>query len=165
MRSACKPEMCPRKAPSTFPLCHYLAETLIIFKPSGLINCWFSSGICKLKWTWSLTCHYFLSFFQFRYVGKYACISSLVDLQCCVSFRCIAQWLSYTHLYTTNTEQSSLHLILFYTCCIGKYFLLLFRQIHIYTALYSLLTPLSPKISSCFMRSGIFTSCKIKELH
>lgn len=28
-----------------------------------------------------------------------------------------------------------------------------------------LLTPLSPKISSCFMRSGMFTSCKIKEIH
>lgn len=27
----------------------------------------------------------------------------------------------------------------------------------------SLLTPLSPRISSCFMRSGMFTSCNIKE--
>ena len=31
--------------------------------------------------------------------------------------------------------------------------------------LNSLLTPLSPKISSCFMRSGMFTSCKTKEIH
>ena len=42
----------------------------------------------------------------------------IVDLQCCVSFRCTAKWLSYT-----NTQIHSLFIYLFFYGCVGSSFL------------------------------------------
>ena len=95
-------------------------------RPRTLLNCPQQKGYIyfpKIIWPW-LSLYFFCVYIHIHLcvcVCTCVCVCifwGIVDLQCCVSFKCTANWLSYTHTHThTHTHNwSSLAHTHIYSC-------------------------------------------------
>ena len=104
---------------------------------------------------------FFFSFFFF----------SIVNLQCCASFRCIAKWLNYTYTYLLSRFYSHInyHRMLSSLCYTSSSLLviyLIYRCVHVFIPSSWFIPPLSTLITiSLFLISvSLFLFCKSAHL-